>query len=381
MDQTLLHDGWPGVYASLPVNGTCLGASAEKQMAKLAQPLKLLFTLCLGALGAAAAVLVGVPLPYLLGPLFVVIPAALLRAPVIRPPDWIVTPMRVVLGVMVGASLTPDLFLSIGALGISIMAVPVFVIVSGALGYIIYRKAGGYSPPEAYFAALPGGLHTMTAYAEDMGIDVHRIALAQALRVVLVVAGVPLILWGLRAEVDVGGAAYVVPMMDVSVSQHLSMLAAGIAGYLLGRVSRIPGGSIIGPMIVSSALHLGGVIDSPASFELLALAQIVLGCAIGARFVGESIGLLRAGLHLAILGIIASAAVTLLLAWPVSALTGRDILSVALALAPGGMPEMSLMAIALGLEAAFVVVMHLVRILFVLLAAPMVWGFLRARGK
>lgn len=334
-------------------------------------------TLGLGVFGALVAVLVGMPLPYLLGPLFAVTPAALMRAPVVRPPDWMVTPMRVVLGVMIGASLTPELFSSIGALGLSMLAVPAFVVLSSLLCYGVYRRIGGYSPPEAYFAALPGGLHSMTAYAEDIGLDIQRIALAQALRVVLVVAAVPLILWAMQADVDVGGAAFVISMADVTIPQHLSMLAAGIAGYVFGKVSRIPGGSIIGPMIVSSGMHLGGIVDAPASFELLALAQVVLGCAIGARFVGEPLGLLRAGLHLAVLGLIASGAVTLALAWPVSVWTGRNFLSVALALAPGGMPEMSLMAIALGLEAAFVTVMHMVRILFVLLMAPLFWGMIR----
>ena len=354
-----------------------MGAGAENQMAERRLAFRLFATLGLGAFGAAVALVLDMPLPFLLGPLFAVTPAALLRAPVVRPPEWMVTPMRVILGVMVGASLTPELFASFGALGLSMLAVPVFVVVSSLLGYVIYRRIGGYSPPEAYFAALPGGLHSMTAYAEDIGLDIHRIALAQALRVVLVVAAVPLILWAVQADVVSGGAEFVSAMADVTLPQHLTMLGAGVAGYVLGRVTRIPGGSIIGPMIVSSGLHLGGVIDAPASFELLALAQVVLGCAIGARFVGEPLSLLRAGLHLAVLGFVVSGAVTLVLAWQVSSMTGRDFLSLALALAPGGMPEMSLMAIALGLDAAFVVVMHMVRILFVLLAAPAVWAVLR----
>lgn len=356
-----------------------MGEKAKKLMGYRPIALRLILTLVLGAAGAAVGVWLDAPLPYLLGPLFVVTPAALMGAPVARPPDWMVTPMRVVLGVMVGASLSPELFGALGALGLSLLAVPIFVVLSTLACFTVYTRVGGYSRPEAYFAALPGGLHSMTAYAEDIGLSIHRIALAQAMRVVLVIACVPIAMWAVGMNLDFGGASHVISMADVTAPQHLTMLAAGAMGYALGRLARIPGGSIIGPMLVSSALHLTGTSDAPASFELIALAQLVLGCAIGARFVGEPLALIRSGFHLAVLSLIASGAITVILAWQVSAVTGIDFLSLALALAPGGMPEMSLVAIALGLDAAFVTILHLVRILLVLLLAPLFWRLVRPR--
>jgi uncharacterized membrane protein AbrB (regulator of aidB expression) len=50
-----------------------------------------------------------------------------------------------------------------------------------------------------------------------------------------------------------------------------------------------------------------------------------------------------------------------------------------LALAPGGMPEMSVIAASLGLDAAYVTALHLARVLLVLGAGPLVWRLIAPR--
>lgn len=54
-----------------------------------------------------------------------------------------------------------------------------------------------------------------------------------------------------------------------------------------------------------------------------------------------------------------------------SSLLGLEFLPVLLAFAPGGVAEMCLIALVLNIDPAFVALHHLVRITFILLAAPL----------
>lgn len=330
---------------------------------------RLALTLALAAAGGIGASVAGLPLPYLIGPLLLVTCATFAGLPLARPPQWTATIMRAVLGVAIGASFNPELIDDLAAIGLTLLAVPLYIVVSTAVGVFIYRRVGGYDRAEAFFAALPGGLYTMTAYAEDMGVDVRRIALAQALRLTIVVVAVPIIVWiadlPVRAVVTPDGGHP--PLDAVGVA---TLVACGVVGALLGRLSRLPGGVIIGPMICSTAVHVSGLSVAVVPWELLALAQVVLGASIGARFVGESQRMIRNGVPLAFVSVFGAGLVTLALAWPLAYLTGGDLVTLLLALAPGGMAEMSLVAVSLGLDAAIVATLHLERILLVVLGAP-----------
>ena len=64
--------------------------------------------------------------------------------------------------------------------------------------------------------------------------------------------------------------------------------------------------------------------------------------------------------------------VTAAFALVVAPATGSPPASVVLAYAPGGLAEMSLVALALGADVAYVAVHHIFRIMFVILGAPLV---------
>ena len=65
-----------------------------------------ILTLAISGAGVLAFILLGLPLPWLLGPMFACLVAALVRAPLKGMPR-ISDAMRTVLGVAVGASITP----------------------------------------------------------------------------------------------------------------------------------------------------------------------------------------------------------------------------------------------------------------------------------
>ena len=158
-----------------------------------------LIALGVSAAGTAAFHLAGLPLPFLLGPMFGCLAAGLAGAPLAGTPA-ISGAMRTVLGVAVGASITPALIGRIETMALSIALVPLFVAVVGAVGYPYFRRICGFDRPTAYFAAMPGGLQDMLVLGVEAGGDPRALSLVHATRVLAIVSIMPALLtwgWGL----------------------------------------------------------------------------------------------------------------------------------------------------------------------------------------
>src|SRR5690606_2915615 len=85
----------------------------------------------------------------------------------------------------------------------------------------------------------------------------------------------------------VGPALTELPTID-----YLILGLAAIFGYLGARALRVPAASVIGPMLLSAAVHLAGMTTAKPPAELVACAQVAVGTALGARFAGTSMRLI-----------------------------------------------------------------------------------------
>jgi len=102
----------------------------------------------------------------------------------------------------------------------------------------------------------------------------------------------------------------------------------------------------------------------------VAIAQVVIGSAVGCRFAGMR----AAELGRAMLTAVGATAIMLGLAaafvMGLAPLLGVPAAAMLLALAPGGLAEMSLISLALGLDVAYIATHHVVRILLVVGLVP-----------
>ncbi|MBV5324793.1 MAG: AbrB family transcriptional regulator [Rhodospirillaceae bacterium] len=123
-----------------------------------------------------------------------------------------------------------------------------------------------------------------------------------------------------------------------------------------------------------------GLTVSKPPAELVILAQVVTGAAIGSRFRGLRWGevalMARPALGATAIMLVVSAGAAALLAL-VSDLPFPALL---LAFVPGGIAEMCLVALALGQDVAFVSTHHVVRVVLVIMLAPLAFRLL-ARKK
>jgi len=332
--------------------------------------------LVLGALGGAAAAWVHLPLAWMIGAMLATTAGAMAGWP-------IAVPLRlrglfvIVLGVMLGSSFTPAIFDRLGDWAVSLSALAVYIALSGAAGMLFFRLFVGYDRATAYFAAMPGGFSEMVLVGTAMGGNTLIISLTHAARVLLIVLALPfafqLLLHYDPAARPPAGAAF-----DALGPLDLALLAlCGLAGYLAASALKVPAAPVVGPMILSAVVHLAGWTALPPPAVLVAAAQVVVGASIGCRFAGVRPGFVVRVVAAAFGATVILVAVTLLFAWAIHAATGLPADALVLAFAPGGLAEMSLIAIALSMDAAFVATHHIVRIFLVVVLAPAAFRALR----
>ncbi len=338
----------------------------------------MILALTIAAIGGWLASLAGIPLPWMLGAIGATLIAALARAPVASPRP-LTMPLRAVLGVLLGASITPALLAQLSALGFALLAVPLYVVLTAGLGLIYFIAVAKMDRSEAFFAALPGGLYTMVTFAEDLGISIRRLGLIHTMRVTLIVLCLPFLIEGLLGQDLTHTVAGGKSILEMAFSTLCIMLLIALAGWWLAERTKLPGGIMIIPMLITAALQLAGVTSAAVPAELVVVAQVVLGAAIGGRFIDlEMREITNALLHSC--GYVALAmTVTTLTALVLAATTPVNLWAGIIAFAPGGLAEMSLVALGLGLNVGFVVTIHISRIMFVVLTGPLVYRLLQSK--
>src|SRR5690606_17893909 len=121
------------------------------------------------------------------------------------------------------------------------------------------------------------------------------------------------------------------------------LILCGVAGYAFGRLTKMPAGATLGPLLVSAAAHLAGLTEGAPPQTVIFIVQIVLGSYIGARFVDMEWSEFRSALGHGIiwsLGLIVIATLAAIVcAWE----TGFGLPQLLLAFAPGGLAEMGLL--------------------------------------
>jgi len=165
-----------------------------------------------------------------------------------------------------------------------------------------------------------------------------------------------------------------VPLRDLAL-----LTACAVVGWWVGTSLRIPGGAIIGPLVFSAALHITGITSASPPMEAVVVAQVVLGAAIGCRFVGVDPKEVSFALVHSLGFVVLMLALTVLFAWVISLLVDIPTISGVLAFAPGGLAEMSLVALSLRLDVGYVATLHVVRILLVMCVAPSSYKLLRKK--
>lgn len=346
--------------------------------------LRIFATLCCAATGGALAALVGVPLPWLLGAQISLALVSLLKLPFLHGiPTW-PTSIRdstyPVLGVLIGSSFSGVAFGQILEWVPSLILLPVYLVVVHALVFMVFLRRGGYDIPTAFYAAFPGGFVEATLLGAEAGGKQHIILIQHFLRVSAIVLAVPLVfqLWSGHAVGSAAGVTLGDPTDPTNVFELLILAACAIGGTYLGRLLRLPAKNITGAMALSAIVHITGLVDGALPSFVTIIAQLAIGAALGSGFLNIRKHELPGAIRLAVGAFAIYALVAILMIVPLSHFTDVPASALYLAFSPGGVTEMSLVAVSLGVSVPIVVAHHFYRMGFTLIVIPLLY---RVYGK
>lgn len=330
----------------------------------------LVIVLSVGLAGALAGVLIGLPLPFLLGSMGAVAGFAIWRGPgAPKFPQPLRQAAVALIGALIGATFAPETLALVPGAAASLAAIVPLVLLCLGAGFTFYRHVAGYDPVTAFYAAMPGGLVEATSLGIEAGADAALLSVQHFARIVIVVVMVPAIFWA-GTGIVVGSAGGQSLSAAPWTWAHLAgLLALTAVGGLLGPRLRLPAGYMTGAMLLSAGLHGTGVIAFESPWWLFAVAQLVVGCGLGVHFAGTrpatlarafGYGACAVGLML----VIAAGLAALVAPWSPLGLP-----ELWLSFAPGGVTEMGLIALSLGLSPVLVVLHHLLRIALTVVVA------------
>jgi uncharacterized protein len=316
-----------------------------------------------GLCGGFAARWIGMPLPFILGPLFVIAAFGLAGLEVqvvrrIRPAGQFVT------GSAVGAQFTQAVMLKLLALLPLILGASVFAVFVCALAALILMRLMDIDEKSAFFATMPAGAAEMANIALRYGGLIEPITIAQTMRVALTVTAAPFLVYHFADHPDLRTISQAPLMPWLSIG----LLAAGavVLGFAFSRVN-FPNSWFLGALIASAAFGASGLIEGRVPDVALTGAQVLIGCSLGAQFRKEFVTRLFRLMLCSLVAVLFSGCTLALTGALVAYLLGYPVPTMVLALAPAGIAEMTLTGKVLGLDAALIAGFHLLRIIMVLM--------------
>lgn len=308
------------------------------------------------------------PLPWLLGPIFACLVAALFGIPM-RGNKQLGDGMRTILGVAVGATFTTTLLVSMAGMWPTLVMIPLMVAAIGAVGVPYFQRLWGFDFPTSYYASMPGGFQDMVQFGEEAGADVRALSLVHATRVMVIVVALPFLLsWVWDADLSNPPGA---PAASIEVSQLALMLFCGLAGWQIAKRLGMFGASILGPLILAAGLALAGVLEHRPPAEAIWAAQFFIGMGVGSKYAGVTMSEVRTYVTAAIGFCGVLLLLTVVFAEAIHFFGLAPAMETILAFAPGGQAELTVLALIVGADMAFVVAHHVLRIFVVILGAPL----------
>lgn len=329
-------------------------------------------TFAVGLAGVAVFQLLGLPLPWLLGPLIACLAAALCGVR-LKGIKTLNDAMRGILGVAVGATFTSALLVSMAGMWPTLIMIPVMVLCIAILGVPYFQRVWGFDFVTSYYAAMPGGLQDMVLFGEEAGGDVRALSLIHATRVMVIVVALPFLLqWVWAADLNNSPGD---PASSLPVSQMALMVFCAIVGWQVAKRVGLFGASILGPLLLAAAFALAGVLEHRPPAEAIWAAQFFIGTSVGAFYAGVTGAEVRKVVAAAIGYCIVLLVLTVIFAEVIQLLNLAPPMETVLAFAPGGQAEMTVLALIVGADMAFVIAHHVLRIFLVILGAPLAARF------
>ena len=154
-------------------------------------------------------------------------------------------------------------------------------------------------------------------------------------------------------------------------TSYLGTVIVGVIGALVGDKLKLPAGALVGSMLAVGFVNVLGYVQVPnLPSELRFFLQLGVGILLGSKLTANTLTALKELWQPALL--CAGMAITtgICSAFLISRCLGVEKLTAFLGTAPGGISDMSLIALDMGAQGNTVMVLHLVRLVSVIIVVP-----------
>jgi membrane AbrB-like protein len=284
---------------------------------------------------------------------------------------------QAVLGVYIGTMVHEDSIDSLGPHWPIVLVVVVATLLISILAGALLGLRRDISPLTGSLALVAGGASGLVAIARELGGDDRVVAVVQYLRVGLVTASMPVVVLFIFSPDRSHPSAQIVETDVAPWYLSIAMiLVIAVVGVILGKLVRLPGAGLLGPMAVMVGLEItGNDFGLSVPQALVQIGYVLIGWQAGVAFTRESMRAVGRAMPLAIGLITALTVATAGLGVLLSHVTGMTPLEGYLATSPGGVYAVLATAVETGSNVTFIVTAQVLRILVMLFAAP-----LMARG-
>lgn len=332
---------------------------------------------------AAGFTYAALPSPYLLAAFVVGIAYALLARRVLTVSATAAGAAQGVVGVTAGSYLTRTTLRAVGAHVLPIATVSILTVVLSVVAGLVLARFSRVDRSTAAFGMIAGGAAGIISLSRELGADARLVAVMQYVRVLIIVAVTPLIAIGIFGMRRATGG----PASGALWSGHgaLYVGATVCAGIWVARRLRLPGGTILGPMLCAAAVSLlYRPLVAPIPVGVADAAFAVIGLDVGLRFTVAALRQAGQMLPRSIATILCMLVISAVFGVGLAAATHVSMLDGYLATTPGGLTAVIALAVGGRTDTSFIVSVQVIRTFLMLAATPAIARWLatsRSRGS
>ncbi|WP_085521885.1 AbrB family transcriptional regulator [Tuberibacillus sp. Marseille-P3662] len=331
-------------------------------------------TLLISILGYVVFYFLHLPIPWLLGPLAAVLAANIKLSQPLFWPSGLRNVGLMVIGYMLGTSFSlATLTQVVGQLPSMLLMTILTLGFTAGFAYLISRLSS-VSYHSILTGSIPGGLSQMVALGEEIkGIDLTVVTFIQISRLMSVIFIVPFVVVYTPLFAEGHSAATSAGESTLSLFQTphtFVFIAAMIIATYLAKLIRIPTPFLLGPVIAVAALNISGYTAPGLDNWMIHGAQFVMGAYIALMMKPQQLqNKLRTALYALITGV-----ALILFAYVASIglayIHAMSPVTAFLAMAPGGMSQMAVVAAEVHADLYVVTGYQMFRLFFILFLVP-----------
>lgn len=323
---------------------------------------KYLYSFCFALCGALIAQKLNLPIPWLLGPLFVTALLKMNNAPI----ECHKSARQIgllIIGLSLGLYFTPDMIHTVLSHWAVLLVGLAFALVMGAVTACIVFKWGQVDFKTAWFGSAVGGANEMSHLAEHYQARVDKVASAHALRVLLVVVFMPFFY---RLMDWHGSDQSLISSIPINWANFIFLFALCLLGCFIFKKLKLPNPWTFGPLLVAVLLTSNSIQLSSIPPSVLHLGQILLGWSLGNKFSQSFFKTAPRYMSVVAGANMLSIGMAFLCSYALVYFVDIPVPTILLGLAPGGVAEMTLTAKVLHLGVPMVTAFHVVRMIGVM---------------